>query len=155
MSSIEDGCFRFAPQKRETHSRLVPIHSALVPVVAALCEGKSTTDDLFPALPPLPAGDIRERSMPAVKAFGRYRDKVGVTETLVGRRRDLVNFHSFRRWFITKAFQAGQSEPIIQAVVGQKPNTVTRQVYFGGFTVEQLRECVEAVQLPPLEDEEE
>ncbi|HEY6732542.1 MAG TPA: hypothetical protein VI256_01895 [Roseiarcus sp.] len=37
-----------------------------------------------------------------------------------GRRRSLVNFHSFRRYFITKAEQADQMEHIIAVVVGHK-----------------------------------
>lgn len=148
VADTANGCFLFKPQKRETDSRLVPIHTALVPIVEQLTRGKKPEDALFPECPPLKPGDIRERSMPAVKAFGRYRLAVGVDQRLDGRRRSLVNFHSFRHWFITEAFRAGFSEPIVQAVVGHKPNTVTRRHYHGGFTLEQLRECVEAVKLP-------
>ena len=140
-----NGCFLFKPQKQEKGTRLVPIHSALLGIVATLTKDKQPDDDLFPECPSLPAGDARERSMPASKAFGRYRKSVGVDDPIEGNQRGLVNFHSFRRTFVTRAFQAGQSEAVIQAVVGHKPTSVTRRSYFGGFTIEQLRECVESV----------
>lgn len=49
-----------------------------------------------------------------------------------GKRRSLVNFHSLRRWFITKAEQAGQPESIIAAVVGHKRQGMTLGGYSGG-----------------------
>ena len=148
VKDTADGCFLFRPQKREKTSRLVPIHTALLPIVAKLIDGKEDDEDVFPEFPLLEAGDIRERSMPAVKAFSRYRVAVGVDDKVEGQQRGRVNFHSFRKWFITMAFRAGHSEPIIQAVVGHKPDTVTRKHYHGGFTIEQLKACVESVQLP-------
>ena len=86
--------------------------------------------------------------MPAVKAFTYYRRKQGVTDPVEGNRRDRVNFHSFRRWFITKALQAGQPELVVQIVVGHKPQSVAASVYLGGLTMEQMKDCVEAVKLP-------
>lgn len=144
----EDGCFRFKAQKRESASRLVPIHSALKSTVERLVNGRLPDGNLFPECPPVAADKPQERSMPAVKAFTYYRRTVGVTEPIEGRRRDRVNFHSFRRWFITKAIQAGQPELVVQIVVGHKPQSMAASVYLGGLTVEQMRECVEAVKLP-------
>jgi integrase len=83
-----------------------------------------------------------------VKAFGAYRKAVGVDERRPGKRRSLVNFHSFRRWFITKAERAGIPEPTIMTVVGHKRPGMTFGVYSGGPQWEQLRACVEAVKLP-------
>lgn len=66
-----------------------------------------------------------------------------------GRRRSRVNFHSFRRWFITKALQAGQPERVVKQVVGHSlQGDVTLGVYFGGDLMPALRKCVEAVRLP-------
>jgi len=59
-----------------------------------------------------------------------------------------VTFHSFRRWFITKAEQAGIAPHIIASVVGHKRQGMTLGLYSGGPSREQLRECVEAVRLP-------
>ncbi|MBB4064229.1 tyrosine-type recombinase/integrase [Gellertiella hungarica] len=144
----EDGNIRFKPQKREKASRLVPIHSALKSTMERLVKGKQPDDDLFPECPPVAADKPQERSMPAVKAFTYYRRASGIVDPVEGKRRDRVNFHSFRRWFITKALQAGQPELVVQIVVGHKPQSVAANVYLGGLTIEQMIECVEAVKLP-------
>lgn len=150
VADTTDGCFRFLPQKKEKSSRLVPIHPDLVPVITLLMKDRKPSDDLFPECPRLPTDDVRERSMPAVKAFGRYREKVGVVDVVEGKRRGLVNFHSFRRWFITEAERAGIAPHIIAAVVGHNKGRegMTLSVYSGGPSIEQLRACVEAVKLP-------
>lgn len=148
----ESGNIRFKPQKREKASRQVPIHSALKSTMERLMDGKQPDDDLFPECPPVAADKPQERSMPAVKAFTYYRRTVGVTDVVEGKRRERVNFHSFRRWFITKALQAGQPELTVQIVVGHKPQSVVASVYLGGLTLKQLMECVEAVKLPPKAD---
>jgi integrase len=148
VADCEGSLFKFKPQKREPGPRYVPIHSTLVPVVARLCDGKSTSDDLFPELPAPPVGSERERSMPAVKLFVRYRKAVDVDDQLPGKRRSLVTFHSFRRWFITQAERAGQPETIIAAVVGHKRSGMTLGLYSAGPDREQFTRCVEAVTLP-------
>lgn len=145
---VTDEGFRFKPQKREASSRIVPVHSALREIVSSLLAGKEPDADLFPECPPVSLDKPQERSMPAVKAFSYYRRKVGVVDRAEGKRRDLVNFHSFRRWFITKAYQAGQPQIAIDLVVGHKPQSVAGSVYLGGLTNDQLRACVEAVVLP-------
>ena len=132
-----EGLFRFKPQKKERAYRHVPIHSDLVGLVEELVRGKAPEDDVFPEYPPVRPGTQQERSMPAVKAFTRYRRSVGVDETRPGLKRALTNFHSFRRWFITEAERAGIPEGTIATVVGhQRPG------------MEQMRACVEAVRLP-------
>lgn len=68
-----------------------------------------------------------------------------------GRRRSLVNFHSFRRWFITRAEQADQPENVIKAVVGHKRQGITLSKYSAGPELQQAKRCVEAVKLPPLD----
>jgi hypothetical protein len=61
-----------------------------------------------------------------------------------------VDFHSWRRWFVTEALRAGQLERVVKQVVGHKlpKANVTLGVYFGGDTPEAFRACVEAVRLP-------
>jgi integrase len=150
VSDCRDGLFRFKPQKKERKERLVPIHSSLQPLIEALTCDKGPADDLFPEYPPPRPGAQQERSMPAVKAFGYYRKSIGVDEQVPGVKRSLVNFHSFRRWFITKAEQAGQPEHIIAAVVGHKREGMTLGLYSGGPSLDQFRACVEAVRLPEV-----
>ena len=43
--------FTFKPQKKEKAARAVPIHSALVEIVARRLTGKRGADDLFPEYP--------------------------------------------------------------------------------------------------------
>ena len=144
-----DGLFTFKPQKREKAARGVPIHSSLVDLVARRLEGKAGADDLFPEYPiPKRAESQRERSFSASKEFTAYRRSVGVEDAVEGRRRSLVNFHSWRRWFITKAEQADQPESLIAVVVGHKRTGMTLGRYSGGPLLEQARRCVAAVRLP-------
>ena len=86
--------------------------------------------------------------MPAVKRFSRYMRALGVAVVVEGKRRSLINFHSFRRWFVTKAEHAGQPENIIASVVGHKRQGMTLGVYSGGPNAAQFRACVESVKLP-------
>ena len=149
IGDCADGLFMFKPQKREEKPRSVPIHSALADVIKRRTAGKAVTDSLFPEWPPpKKAGSVRERSFKASNVFTAYRREVGVEKMIPGKRRSLVNFHSFRRWFITKAEQAGQPEHIIAAVVGHKREGMTLGRYSAGPLAKQMRKCVEAVRLP-------
>jgi integrase len=121
----------------------VPIHSALQAIVSRLVESRQPDAFLIEK-----GSASAERSMAMSKRIGRYRQAVGVDVRVEGKRRSLVNAHSFRRWFITKAERAGQAENIIASVVGHKRPGMTFGVYSGGPSAEQLRACVEAVRLP-------
>ncbi|KAB1072507.1 tyrosine-type recombinase/integrase [Methylobacterium planeticum] len=147
-----DGAFTFKPQKKERSERDVPIHPALVELVANRSAGKAPDDDLFPEWPkPRKAGSLRERSFKTSNAFTAYRRFVGVDHVLPGKRRSLVNFHSFRRWFITKAEQADVPEPLIAAIVGHKRTGITLGRYSQGPAMRQARRAVGKVKLPPLD----
>lgn len=148
----DDGVFLFKPQKRESGQRAVPIHSALASIVRRRTAKKSPDDDLFPEWPPPKrSGSMRERSFKASNAFTEYRRSVGVDDVVAGKRRSLVNFHSFRRWFITEAERADVPESIIAAVVGHKRQGMTLGRYSAGPKLDQARRCVEAVRLPRLQ----
>ncbi len=157
LADIDNGCFRFKPMKKERGPRLVPIHSALEAIVAELCAGKKASQDLFtradgtPRFPEFGPGDQRERSMPASKAFTHYRRKLRVDEVVDGKARSLVNFHSFRRWFSTKAEEAGQPIHVIEAVTGHTRQGTMLDRYSAGPSLEQRRACVEAVR-PPFDE---
>lgn len=149
VGDCAEGYFLLKPQKKEKEARACPIHPALLAIVARRSEGKGHSAPLFPEWPgPKKAGSMRERSFKASNQFTDYRRQVGVDEVIAGKRRSLVNFHSFRRWFITKAEQAGQPEHIIAAVVGHKRQGMTLGRYSSGPLFEQARQCVEAVKLP-------
>lgn len=142
-------CFSFKPQKGESAPRLVPVHSKLKATIKRRTKGKRPDDDLFPEWPaPKKVESRRERSFKTSNAFTAYRRQEGVNHTVPGKRRALVNFHSFRRWFITEAERAGQPEHIIAAVVGHKREGMTLGLYSAGPNLDQAQRCVEAVKLP-------
>lgn len=148
---LDEGMFVFKPQKKEKAPRLCPIHPALTEIIERRTKGKEPDDPIFPEWPaPKNPKSTRERSFKASNHFTEYRRSVGVADEIEGKRRSLVNFHSFRRWFITKAEQADQPESLIASVVGHKRQGMTLGVYSAGPAKEQARRCVEAVQLPDL-----
>lgn len=145
------GNIKFKAAKKEKKARLVPIHPDLEEIFERRCKGKRGTDDLFPEWPPVTKeGSLRERSFKASPQFTEYRRSLGVVDRVEGKRRDRVNFHSFRRWFITQAEQADQPESTIASVVGHARGGVTLGVYSAGPKLEQARRCVEAVKLPEV-----
>jgi len=147
-----DGHFTFKAQKLEPRPRDVPIHSMLLAIVARRTEGRKPNDWLFPEYPPAGVkGSLKEHSAQATKAFTKYRRRIGVDEVVEGKRRALVNFHSFRRWFITRAEQADQPENIIKAVVGHKRQGITLSKYSAGPELRQAKRVVESVKLPALD----
>jgi hypothetical protein len=125
---IEGACFVFPPQKKETKARRVPIHSALRD---------------------RPLGPWPWRTSNAAStAFTRYRRSLDIGEEGGRRRRAVANFHSWRRWAISKMEQAGQPENVIAAVVGHRRPGLTFGRYSSGPSMEQMRACVESVRLP-------
>jgi len=59
-----------------------------------------------------------------------------------------VDFHSFRRWFITEARNASTDLAVVAVVVGHEAAGMTDGVYHGGPTEALKRACVRAVSLP-------
>ena len=147
-----DRCLLFKPQKKEDKPRYVPVHPDLAPAIARRVAGKGPDDDLFPEWPPVrKAGSMRERSFKTSNHFGEYRKACGVTHDVPGKRRSLVNFHSFRRWFISRLEQAGVAENMIAGIVGHRNGTVTLDVYSEGPLMKAARRAVAKVRLPPLD----
>lgn len=132
--------------KTSAASRKVPVHSDLIEIVKARIKGKGPKEALFHELAgaPNPADKYGKR-------FKRWREALGVMEDQDDTRRSLVNFHSARRWFTTKARHADQSKDTIADIVGHKPDK--RDMTFGTYTTgasqAQSITCVEAVRLPP------
>ncbi len=142
------GLFRITKAKTAAGVRSVPIHSDLCAIVTRRIAGKAPNGHLFDDLPTPPEGSARERSMPASKRFSRYMRAVGVAVVVPGKRRSLTNFHSLRRWFITRAEHAGQTHTTVASVVGHKRQGETFGLYSGGPSADQFKACVEAVKLP-------
>lgn len=134
--------------KTKAGIRLVPIHSGLQGIIARRMASKASTTWLFPELPEQSTSRESERYMPLSKRFDRHRRRLGVHERPEGQRQSRVDFHSFRRWFVTKAERANVPPHIIQSVIGHKRGSLTLDGYSDGAALDQLRACVEAVKLP-------
>jgi integrase len=136
--------------KTDAGVRIVPIHPNIADIIKRRIADKSAGAWLFRELPEYPPESLSERSMIVSKRFVTFRRALGVDERVEGKRRSLVNFHSFRRWFITKAEQADIPPHIIASVVGHETGRegMTLGTYSGGPSIEQRRACVKAVKLP-------
>ena len=148
VENIVDDCFDITVAKTKAGIRMVPIHPALKDIVVRRIDGKGQKDPLFPELPVPKKGSAVERSQKVVKAFTAYRRKLELDDVPEGARQSRVDFHSFRRWFITKAEQAEQQPHFIEALVGHKRTGMTLCRYSAGPLKEQFRAVVEAVKLP-------
>ncbi|OCP20981.1 MULTISPECIES: tyrosine-type recombinase/integrase [unclassified Ensifer] len=139
------GHFDIRHGKTRAAKRRVPIHPDLIEIIRRRKKDKGPPDWLFHELT-----DEKNPSDVFGKRFAQYRKKLKVEDKVDGKRRSLVNFHSFRRWFVTEAEQAGQQESIISEVVGHEEGrkSITFKVYSGGPSEDQKRKCVEAVKLP-------
>jgi integrase len=146
VADCAGGWFRIRYAKTRAGLRRVPVHPGLAAIVARRCGGKPAKAFLF--YEPGPVREGRERSMALSKRFGYYRRTLGVHETLNGARHSRVDFHSWRRWFITAARNAGVDRAVVAAVVGHEVGNLTDDTYSGGPSEERLRACVEAVRLP-------
>jgi integrase len=142
-----EGFFSVTRGKTPAAVRTVPIHSALRPLIAKRVGKRDQDAFLFPGLPSTGWDD--NRTMAVSKRFHYYRKRVGVDDKRPGARRSKVNFHSFRRWFATKAEEAGQRENVAAAVMGHSKDVgLTFGVYSKAELIGLKKECVEAVKLP-------
>lgn len=146
VGGAKGGIFDLSKAKTEAGIRRFPIHSQLQEMIDRRCKGKDDSELLFHETRYMPnAPDALS------KAFGRRRKALGVTEVVDGKRRSLVNFHSFRRTFITKARHAGFAEADIADVVGHDTDankSMTFGVYTEGAAMDRRRAVVEAVKVP-------
>lgn len=149
VSECAGGVFDITATKTEAGVRKVPIHPALKALVERRSKGKAADAYLFDELK-APPSRPRERTGKASERFTAYRRAMKVDARAEGQRQSDVDFHSFRRWFVTKAEQAGQPPHLISAVVGHAEGRqgMTLGTYSGGPSEAQRRAVVEAVVLP-------
>ncbi len=147
---IHGECFDITKAKSRAGVRMVPIHPALAEIVTRRTTGRKPTETLWPELPEPKPGSPIEKSQKVVKQFTTYRRRLGVDDTPEGARQSRVDFHSWRRTFVTKAERAGNQPHLIEALVGHKRAGMTVGLYSGGPLIEQLRAVVESVKLKPL-----
>jgi integrase len=156
VADTAGGVFSIREGKTAASIRDVPIHKDLVGLVARRTKDKASDVRLFDEL----RGTAkRELSAKASERFTDYRRDLGVDERLPKQRQSNVDFHSFRRWFATKAEQAGKPPHIISAVLGHAEGRggMTLGVYSAGPAVKQKQAVVDSVRLPkgaPVESPE-
>ena len=146
VTDCAGGWFDIRVAKSAAGRRRVPIHPDLAAIVARRSRGAAAGAFLFHEAGPARAG--RERSAILSKAFGRYRQVVGVHDRAEGARHSRVDFHSWRRWFITQARNAGVDRATVAAVIGHTAQDMTDGTYRGDVAEPLLRACVAAVRLP-------
>ncbi|PIU05076.1 MULTISPECIES: tyrosine-type recombinase/integrase [unclassified Methylobacterium] len=151
VGETEEGLFRFKRQKKEKTDRYVPIHPDLHEIVARRIEGKSPDDDFFDDWPGPKPPSKKPRSSYFSKRFTFYSKKIGVRDEIAGKRRSLVNFHSFRRWFITKLEREGVPGDMIKSIVGHARGSLTLDRYSSGPELKAALEAISRVKLPPLD----
>lgn len=149
VADCRDDTFRITRSKSAAGIRIIPIHSALQPVIARLIEDRAPAAFLFPDFQD--TGWDGNRTMALSKRFAYYRKKLGVDDVRQGSRRSKVNFHSFRRWFATKAEDAGNRENVVAAIMGHEVGLgITFGVYSKAELLALKLACVESVTLPQL-----
>lgn len=144
-----DGAFSITTAKTAAGVRRVPIHPALAAIIARRRAGKDGDAFLFDELSAR-RDHMGDRAAKASERFTAYRRGLGIDERKVGQRQSNVDFHSFRRWFATKAEQAGQPPHVISAVLGHVEGRqgMTLGTYSGGPSQDQMRAVVESIHLP-------
>ncbi|CAA2141968.1 tyrosine-type recombinase/integrase [Hyphomicrobium sp. ghe19] len=139
VANCKDGVFDVLKGKTEAATRKVPIHSQLVGIVSSRIKERSDEDFLF--------AELAGKSKGLVKRFARYRTK------LLGKIHEgqaEKTFHSLRHTFITERLRANCQKYLVEVVVGHVNEGVTVGVYHHGPSPDQLREVVEAAQLPSV-----
>jgi integrase len=144
VKDCQEGVFNIRQSKTRAGRRRVPMHSRLVDLIERRMSEKAGDDFLIHEI----TGRNLSRSDSLIKQFIRHRRRYGVDEKVPGHRRSLVNFHSWRRWFVSRAIQAGIPVLVVESVIGHKSQNLAVGVYSEGASEQQMRECVEAVVLP-------
>lgn len=147
VADVSGGSFVVRDGKTPASNRSVPIHSGLKSIVDRRTAGKGKEEYLIEELTMPPSREGR-RGGKVSERFTAYRRSLKLDNRQEGRRQSDTDFHSFRRWFITKAEQAGNAESTIRAVVGHKRDGVTLGVYSAGPSDQQKTTVVESVKLP-------
>jgi integrase len=145
MADCDGGWFRVGRSKTAAGVRRVPVHADLLAIVDRRLKDKAPDNYLFHEAGP--ARDGRERSAAISKRFGRYRQTVGVHDRADGVRHSRVDFHSWRRWFITRARNAGIDHAVVAAVAGHETGNITDDVYARVGDDARIA-CVTSVRLP-------
>jgi integrase len=129
--------------------RHIPLHKQLKEIVQRRVKDKPGDAWLFDELPERGKGSKMGRATVITKAFTRHRRAVGVEGQLDGKRRSLVNFHSFRRWLTDRVReQTGISPDVVNAIFGWISPEMRERYGAGADLMEQMRTALDNVKLP-------
>ena len=142
---LENQLFDVTQGKTAASIRKVPIHSQLREMINERLQEKGPEDYLINELRHDIAkpGERLSRlfSEPVRKLYPEYSANEQRSQAL-------KDFHSLRRYFITAREHAKVDPVVLPRVVGHARQGMTYGLYSAGPSVNQLRECVEAVRLP-------
>jgi integrase len=139
---------RLPGEKTPDAYRLIPMHKQLKGLIERRTKGKQPDAWLFHELPERNAESPMGRATVITKAFIRHRKAVGVHEKLDGKRRSLVNFHSFRRWCATRLTELDTPSDVIDVILGWKSPDMRRRYGAGANLMQQMRRVIDKVKLP-------
>lgn len=150
VADTREGMLAVRASKTRAGVRRFPLHSELLPLVERLASGKGENAYLIDGLPTPETGQ-KQRGYSLSRDFRDLQRAVGTYDRKEGRRQGDVDFHSLRRWFATKAEQAGQPPHLISAVLGHAEGRSAMIFnYSDGPLLTQLAAVVEAVKLPEI-----
>lgn len=130
--------------KTEAGVRFVPIHPELQRIgLLAFVEGRRADGPKVPLFPELPSGTTGYRSDPFSKFYGRFLDKLAITD------RKKV-FHSFRHTYRDALREADISAQKVQALGGWSPSR-TEDNYGRGLRASTLARDIQAVRYEGLD----
>ena len=128
---IEEGCIKIEEGKTNASSRMIPIHSVILPIIEKLIS-RSGKDYLLTGLSP--GGIDGKRSAYFSRRQSDLRRKVGLPEGVV--------FHSLRNTFATRMENAGVPKDHISQLMGHEDDNMALDVYSGVLAIELLRESI-------------
>jgi integrase len=130
------GVFTITDSKTDAGVRQVPIHPALVALVATM--KKEAADDYL--IPSTAQGKYGVRSDPLSKRFGRLKESLGFGPGHV--------FHSIRKTVATMLEQAGVAEGTAADILGHEKKTLSYGLYSSGTSTKQKLEAISKVAYP-------
>ena len=134
-------CFEISNAKTLAGDRVVPIHKALLPLVAKLLEIAAGDNLKIPEneylIPGLTLNKYSDRSNAVGKRFGRLKKGLGFAERKV--------FHSIRSCVVTQLDRSGFREASIAKLVGHENPNVTIKRYSQGIDIPELTKMVESL----------
>lgn len=135
--------------KTASASRTIPLHPALVSLMSTRVATKDKRDYIIHELVDRERQYGRKRSGALTMEFMRYRESVGVDDTREGKRRALVNFHSFRRTGTRYMREASVADAVIDSFFGWKDQGSMRVRYsVNTDLMKQMRAAVKKLKMP-------